>query len=99
MGVIPGLAQHVANDVVVTVPCLQMDRNGLLRLSCLPARPDVAECGDEMTASVDIIGRETRSVVPLPEDETVPRRVVIRARLLPRRSKVVIINSVVVSED
>src|SRR5204863_7057198 len=74
-------------------------RNGLLRLSSLPAKPDVAEGGDEVTAAMNIIGRETRSVVPLPEDETVPRRVVIRARLLPRRSKVVIINSVVVTED
>ena len=52
-----------------------------------------------MTAPVDIIGGETGSVIPFPEDETVPRRVVIRARLLPGRGKVVIINRVVVTKD
>src|SRR3989442_15477561 len=76
-----------------------MDRNGLLCLSWFPPKPDVAERGDEVTAPVNIIGRETRSVISLPENETVPRRVVIRARLLPRRGKVVIIKSVVVTED
>ena len=96
---ITDLAQHVANEVVVAIPRFQMDRNRLLRLSWLPAKPDVAKRGDEVTAPVDIIGRETRPVIPLPENETVPRRVVIRARLLPCRSKVVIIDSVVVAED
>src|SRR5947207_10979028 len=76
-----------------------MDRNGLLRLSWFPAGPDVAERGDEMTAPVDIVGCEARSVIPFPENETVARRVVVRARLLPRRGEVVIINSVVVAED